>query len=464
MSKPKKSPPARTAFGKERPAIGYIERHGKGYRLRERIDGKPRTWGSGTYEHCIKLAAQIAMARVPAAADGQPNQGRATLISNAERWYRGDPTLGRKTVAKNLSLINAHIQHHPIARMHPKDVRASDVLDFMSWFASQKPKGGAYQDSPMSTSMVKRALGVVRDLLSRSMRENLCKSNMAMTVDFKRDVKPQREGTAERRPMTRAGMEAMLNDTCLPDKPRDYFCFAMLTGLRQQSLIQLRWGDIHLAPSDGSMPYIMCEHTAPLRTKQKGRRMRTTKTKQTYKILLTAPAVAFIADLLERSGYVEEGTRVFSGKRGPHAEGYDAGWGARNNGDERSYRELFLAAHPGACDEYMTFHDFRHTCATALLNGYLDGNVYSVEEVQVFLAHEDVETTKIYAHPDGEVTRDRIAAKAGFATASERVRQLAKPLAVPRRAGGLGAPVGARKGARGAALGAGFQKNAPKRS
>ena len=45
----------------------------------------------------------------------------------------------------------------------------------------------------------------------------------------------------------------------------------------------------------------------------------------------------------------------------------------------------------------MRLHDLRHSGATAMLNGYADGEKLSITEVGTMLGHKSVKTTQIYA-------------------------------------------------------------------
>ena len=69
---------------------------------------------------------------------------------------------------------------------------------------------------------------------------------------------------------------------------------------------------------------------------------------------------------------------------GVHHKGYDAEW---------SKVRLRLGFR-----DAVRFHDFRHTCASHLIQGTWTPRPLSLEEVQVWLGHSSRVTTERYAH------------------------------------------------------------------
>jgi integrase len=145
----------------------------------------------------------------------------------------------------------------------------------------------------------------------------------------------------------------------------------------------LRDADVHL--DDAEMPYITVRYGKP-------------PTKPTKSGLVREIPLLPMAQRALREWYELRQTHctgndkrlTFPAERGGYrSEGKMLG---RRHGE--TWKQLLADA---GVHRHLVWHDLRHTCGTALLGGYF-GRKWSLEEIQQFLGHADIETTQRYAH------------------------------------------------------------------
>lgn len=140
---------------------------------------------------------------------------------------------------------------------------------------------------------------------------------------------------------------------------------ALGAGLRQREIVTLRWEDVRIA---GEAPQILLQ---PIKTARAPR--------QVPLFGMALGALVYMSRDAKTDG------RVWSNARG-----------ARYS--TAPVTALIRAAFAAGIGRPVRWHDLRHTCATALLDGRR-GRAWSVTEVQALLGHASVRTTERYAKP-----------------------------------------------------------------
>ena len=301
---------------------------------------------------------------------------------------------GYRNIAMEDYLWTAHIA--PVFELVlVKEIRSKDVQDFLRKLAATNTNHQckAIRDGKLGICETKRSTGVscpncglVQKKLSRSSRKNilnLLRTTLELGVqDGTIHVNPARGITIRKEArkektiffLTTTQQEQLLAATPLPQ--RHFVHFAICTGLRLGELYSLEMSHIHL---DAAQPYVEVRYGGANRAP--------TKTGEPRDVPLLPPAIDALKAWL---GYLPIWCRknplglVFPRQKGAH--------GRRKA--PQHWKDWVADANLG---RRLRWHDLRHTCACALLNGQF-GRKWSMGEVQRMLGHASVTTTEIYAH------------------------------------------------------------------
>jgi integrase len=256
-----------------------------------------------------------------------------------------------------------------LAEIQPRDVKAC-----VRWLVEQRdPRTGRL----FSKSTIRQNVGVLRALLGDAMEEGLIRSNPARGI---RVVVPEGDGTgrapaAEKRAMTIAELKLVLG--ALPPEWRLMFELLGHSGLRIGEAIELRWGrDLGL----DDRPRIK------LRWQFADGRVCEPKTRYGKRDIPLSPGLT--SKLLLAQPPNADGQLVFT-----------TSFGTRLN-RHNLYRDVLGPAVRSVGLGWVTFHTFRHTCASLLFapkdHG---GGEKNVKQVQEWLGHHSpAYTLREYVH------------------------------------------------------------------
>lgn len=350
------------------------------YRVRLRAEGRRMSLGLWPTPEKAKAVLAAALERY-----GE-NIGGHTIASWIETWLERRESAGKgrvRTRSKERSVSANHIATAdfaawPLRRLKRKDVIAwvrelgrKEAMRYMGKKKPPKPLG-----RKLGEQTIKNALGVLRNALGDACDDGLLDVNVALGVEV-----PRQDRTEEPSDYLRPKEIDAVLALPLRDEQRAIYTVAIYTGLRAGELWGLHWGDVII---DGERPELVARYS--YRDATKGRRVR--------RVPLLEPAIEALKEWRRlRPGvagalvFPARQTKKAAGHGGCHAEGFDAGW--------LRVRRLAGVERP------VTLHDLRHTCGTALVNGWW-GEPWPVRRVQQMLGHASVTTTERYLHADPE--------------------------------------------------------------
>lgn len=172
--------------------------------------------------------------------------------------------------------------------------------------------------------------------------------------------------------------------------------FAIGSGLRAGEIVTLHLEDVHL---EASPPYVDVRYSL-----EENRPTKSGKPRRVY--LLEKDRAALERWLAALPAFCRKNPRklVFPGKRGglrsQHVLRWEQwkGFAERGTPGEAKYRARIVGmVERAGLPSRLRWHDLRHTCASALLNGWW-GSAWTLAEIQARLGHESAETTMRYAH------------------------------------------------------------------
>lgn len=338
-------------MGKRRHGEGWTERRGDRWRARYWRDGKKVTVATCDTE-------QEADAVLLVYAEGLAKEATIageTLASWSRKWLDERELDGvHRSVPKDRHafkrVTGASIAQLPLAAITPRDVRG--------WVADQVRSKAARQT-------VANALNLLRVCLERACEKGRLSVNPALGVKVPRIARTKDAWTWLRA----AEIEALLLGT---SEERDVFAVAIYTGMRAGELFGLEWRDVDLVNGQ-----------VAVRHSWKGK---PTKTGRVRRVPLLAPAI----EALERQRARCGGRRhVFPARDGEPRS-------------EDMIPRLASALEVASIARHVRFHDLRHTCASALLQGFWApqwvARSLRLEEVKEWLGHTSIATTQRYAH------------------------------------------------------------------
>lgn len=349
----------------KRPA-GYAtyEEHPKGsgkWRVRQRIEGKLKTLASGLTEvGANEMADAVGKLRhIEAAREG------VTLEQFAEGFLARRKDKGVRGWKKDGLRFRKHVSRVPIGKLAVTTLTRRDVIE---WRDALK---GEHRSRV-------RNLNLLRACFEDALERELIESNPA------REVKVHRSGAARTTDdlegiLSPAEQRALIDAVPLRDRPA--VVFALFTGLRLSEQWRLDWIDLtDLAvivskSVDGEGP----------------------KSGKVREVPLLPEAVQAVT--VQRA-FGRKGPIVFPGARGARRQ------------DTKSPLTWPKWVKAAGIKRHITWHDLRHTCATALLAGWW-GRKWSLDEVCKMLGHSSIAVTERYARKLNETLRLAVAATSG---------------------------------------------------
>jgi integrase len=241
-----------------------------------------------------------------------------------------------------------------LAHIEPRDVRA-----YIAWLFNAKEQG-----RELSVSTVHKHLATLRVLFATATEDGLLRYSPAATIRVTRPGPVKLE--AARVKAMDAGQLAAVLDAVVPQW-RLFFELLAATGLRIGEALELRWGDVNLGAKRLSVQRQVYNGAVGPPKSRTGVREIPLSTAMCQRLWRTQGA----PDAL-----------LFTGPRGMHVE---RRW---------LERKVLDPATKAAGVPWVTFHTFRHSCASLL---FAVGK--SPKQVQVWLGHSDPAfTMRVYVH------------------------------------------------------------------
>lgn len=368
----------------------WIEEHYGKWRLRSRPGGRRgRKLILGTFDTREEAERMLRAHRAEVAEGAILAPGEVTLRLWSDTWLDTrevhDSVRG---IERERSVFELHVR---TARFADWPLEAIAARDVQAWVREmcRKPavsaittKGPAGEKvvvrrpkpTPLSRTVVKHALRLLRQCLDAAEVEGLVASNAArakgVAIPKVKDV-----GDPCWTVYTPAELEALTAPGVLRDPSRHAIAIAFFTGIRQSHLRLQEWADVEL---DALHPRIT---------------IRDTKGGKVHRVALLPVAAEWLRAWRAHS---ESGERYLfeSSPRTAYSDGYDWGWAGKTDGDTRYPSALERAGLEGRSGR---FHDLRHSFISHLLMGTF-GVAYSIEEAAQMAGHSTAHITERYAH------------------------------------------------------------------
>jgi integrase len=349
-----------------RTATPGVYKRGKRYCVRYRVGIDERKRYVSTYEEARRLKATL----TTDIARGEHRELHATSFkAYASEWvetYTGRTTTGLRESTRDsyrLSLLSAiaYFRDRPLADIEPGDVRA-----YVRWLFDARR-----QKRELAPLTVRKRLGVVKLLFASAVEDGLLRSSPAVHTRVSRPG-PTKIEPVKARALEPAQLASILD--AVDPSWRLFFELLAATGLRIGEALELRWDDVDFGARRLHVERQVDKDgvVSPPKTAT-GRRV--------------VPLSTSICRRLWRlQGASHELLFVSPRPRGD---------GTRRHVDRRWLRRYVLdPATKIAGVEWVTFHTFRHTCASLL---FAAGK--SPKQVQMWLGHTDPAfTLRVYVH------------------------------------------------------------------
>lgn len=296
------------------------------------------------------------------AGDSRPGS-RDSFEDYARDWlasYRGRTKRGRIS-DRTRNLYRRDVERWAIpffARFKLAEIEPPDVRAFVTHLEA----------SGLRASTVRSVLAPVRAMLATAVEDGSLASNPAREIRVGGDSDEQGEDATEIRALTKAELRQLLAE--IPDEWRPLFELLTQTGLRISEAIGLQWRDVEF----GEHPQLHVRRqdcrgeVGPLKTKNSRRDL---------------PLSPVLARWLWRESQGKRDTApIFTTKAGTPLS------------DRNVDRRVLGPAKLAAGVPWVTFHTFRHTCASLLFE---DGR--DVKQVSKWLGHANASfTLDVYVH------------------------------------------------------------------
>ncbi len=342
---------------------GVYKRGGR-YVVRYRHRGQERKRFARTYDEAraLKATLEADMRR------GEHREtGAVTFETYARDWidtYQGRSTRGfrestrvgyRRTIEQKAIPFFAK-RTALLSELEPRDVRA-----FVAWLFDEKAQG-----RKLAASTVRGHVAALKVLLATAVEDGLLRHNPAVGVRISSPGATGREQDAEKRRALDSDELGRFLRAC-PAEWEPFFRLLAMTGLRISEAIELRWKDIDFGAKRLRVRRQFYEGVVAPPKSKNGKR--------------DIPLSTVMARVLwPRQRDPDD--LVFTGPRGLRV---DHAW---------LWRQQLEPARDAAGVPWVTFHTFRHTCASIL---FAEGK--NPKQVQMWLGHSDPGfTLRTYVH------------------------------------------------------------------
>jgi integrase len=348
-----------------------VYKRGSRYVVRYRAGGKHRQESARSLDAALRLKRARETDRDRGEFDGE---SRMPFRDYAEEWierYRGNGKRGftentRDDYRRDLRRYAYPFFDDRIGRT-VSQITPRDVDRWIEWLCDSEAQGRALADGS-----VRRILCPVRSCLATAEREGLIRHNPTARAVLPNREKVEDEEAENVRALTREQLADLL--WILRPDHRLMFRFLAVTGLRWSELIALRWVDLRL---DGSEPHVRIR-----RAIVRGR-LKPPKSKHGRRYVPLDAGIVF--ELRRRRAEAER------------AGDEDLVFAARNGAPLHRENVSRRILKPGAEEAgvgWVSFHTFRHTCASLL---FARGK--NAVQVQRWLGHHAASfTLDIYTH------------------------------------------------------------------
>lgn len=301
----------------------------------------------------------------------------------------GETWLGRlrdqRSIRSSRSRWMTHVLPSELGQMPTEDLQPSHLRDF----ARALPKRVSVRTGkPISRQTVIHVWGLVCRCLAEAVTDGLLPADPSAGVRLSLP-KGKRAWTY----LQPAELTAVLALPDLTEQQKTVIQLATFQGLRQGEIAALTWECVDI---EAAQPTLRVESSWDRPA---------TKNGEHRTIPVLPPAVAVLGRWRALSGR-SRGLVFPAPAGGLYATGYDWRWGERGR---HGYLDIPTRA---GITRRITFHALRHTCGSALVNGFW-GERWSLEAVRDFLGHSSVSMTEKYAHLEDAVMHAAAAATTG---------------------------------------------------
>jgi integrase len=385
-----------------------VYRRGKSYMVTYRVHGKQRKRYARTYDEARALKATLATD----IRRGEHRELRGVTFGEyVTEWldsYSGRTVGGLRQSTKDGYRWSLETKAVPFFRDRVAklpDIEPRDVRAYVAWLFDAKAQG-----RELAVNTVRAHVASLKVLMASALEDGVLRYNPAAQVRVSRPGAPVKPEKARVRAMDSDQLAALLNAVD-PDW-RLFFELLAATGCRIGEALELRWSDVDLGAKRISVSRQIYHGAVGPPKSDTGVR----------EIPLST---AMCRRLWRLQGTGDE--LLFTGPRGMHV---DRRWLARRVLDPATEK---------AGVPWVSFHVFRHTCASVL---FAAGK--SPKQVQVWLGHSDPAfTLRVYVHllDDGLGSADFLdeAKWSDGATMGQhdpRQTQATDPPAIPRESAG----------------------------
>lgn len=240
-------------------------------------------------------------------------------------------------------------------------ITSRDISEWIRWLCDPNE-----HSKELADETVRRIVAPVRACFATARREGLIRSNPCDDVPLPVRPKIEEEDTEKVKALTRDELRLLLS--IVPNKWRLFFEFLTATGLRWGEATALRWRDVTL---EGSDPQLHVRRSRARPKKGQPPAYKAPKSKYGKRMVPLDPALAdALKDRHKESEFDGPDDLVF-----PNGEGLPLD-------HTNTLRRVLRPCAQEAGVSWVTFHSFRHSCASLLFSA--DRNV---KQVQRFLGH-----------------------------------------------------------------------------
>ena len=284
---------------------------------------------------------------------------------------------GVRNIDRDRNAAKIHIETAPFFGTPLLKVTRVQVNDWLDLLQRQKSKKTGGRLAPQT---IRNILNLLRVCFEEATNRGLMMQNPARDLRLNRAT----TNTTEDAWTILQPAEQGRFLAAMPASERRYYQFAIGTGLRPGEQRALLKQDVHV---DVDEPFLTVRYGSPGMP---------TKTGKPRRVPLFGAALEAARDQLAALKKAKNPKGIFwpepSGRY--REEGVSEGWGSwlQTAGIARTVRP----------------YDLRHTCASALVSGWLGGRRWTLEEVKEVLGHTDIKTTQRYAHLGETAIREAV--------------------------------------------------------